>query len=172
MINGQGNLPARQRLLTELLHECARDVVVMLAPHREQVAVSLSAPYFAKGSTEVRRGNTLASNGDWRGAVQSWEIALETNPENHAAIHNLAVAREAQHDYAGAQELLRRALRIKNEGLYAKSLKRVASEGERYRLASLQFNRPGQATASATPITPASHQRSVADRDRSSQLGE
>ncbi len=170
MTNGQGGLPGRQSVLTDLLHECTRDVVEMVAPHLQYTTASLSAPYFAKGSSDVRRGNTFASNGDWQGAVRCWETALEANPENHAAMHNLAVAREAQHDYRGAHELLSGALKIKNAGLYAKSLKRVSAESEQYRLTSLQFNTHDQATPSGLPITPASHQRSVADRNRSGQL--
>lgn len=172
MINGEGDLPGRQSLLTDLLHECTSDVVVMLAPHREYMTASLSEPYFVKGSSDVRRGNKLASNGDWQGAERCWEAALEMDPENHAAIHNLAVARETRHDYHGAQQLLSKALKIKNAGLYAKSLKRIAAESEQYRLASLQFNTQNQAAPSGLPFTPASHRRSVADRERSPQLAQ
>ncbi len=172
MTNGEGILPGRQSVLTDLLDACTRDIVVMLAPHREFTTASLSTPYFSTGSSEVRRGNTLAANGDWQGAARCWEGALETNPENHAAMHNLAVAREAQHDYRGAQELLSDALKIKNAGLYAKSLKRVSGESEQYRLTSLQFNTHEQGTDSGLPTIPASHQPSIADGNRSDQLAQ
>ena len=79
-VNGEGALPARERVLTELLTACAKDVVALIAPHYVPADVTLAWQYYGNGTDDVSRGNELAKQGDWAGAAASWEAALKLNP--------------------------------------------------------------------------------------------
>jgi tetratricopeptide (TPR) repeat protein len=82
------------------------------------VAVTLAGGGWAKAGSEVRHGNKQAATGDWPEAARHWERALEHDPACHAAMHNLALAREAADDYQQARQLLERAIDIEPKKLY------------------------------------------------------
>lgn len=139
-VNGEGNLPARERVLTELLTACAKDVVSLIAPHYVPAEVTLARQFYGKGSDDVRRGNELAKQGDWAGAAASWEAAVQDNPANHAALHNLALAAEARHDFPAATQNLDKALSSYPAALYHETQKRLKDEQVLYLAASRQVD--------------------------------
>lgn len=61
----------------------------------------------------VRYGIELAEAGYWKEARRQWEMVLSEDPENVAALNNLAVVSELFTDFAAAQELLVKASAIK-----------------------------------------------------------
>ena len=110
ILNGQGDLPGKERVLGELLNQCSQDVVAMIAPHVVPVDVRLARQTWGNGLTAVRRGNTKAVKGNWTAAAADWQAALKDNPRNHAALHNLALAAAARGDFAAARQQLDQAL--------------------------------------------------------------
>jgi Family of unknown function (DUF6340) len=139
-VNGEGALPARERVLTELLTTCAKDVVALIAPHYVPADVTLAWQYYGNGTDDVSRGNELAKQGDWAGAAASWEAALKLNPASHAALHNLAVAAEARHDFPTAIRNLNKAMASYPSTLYHETQKRIKDEQVLYLAASRQVD--------------------------------
>jgi hypothetical protein len=66
------------------------------------------------------------------------------------------MARQAQHDYDDARSLLTRAIEVKPAKLYVRSLERLESEEDAFRMAMDQRIRREQATIEATSFTPES----------------
>ncbi len=166
-VNGEGNLPARERVLTELLTACATDVVSLIAPHYVPADVTLARQYYGKGSDNVRRGNELAKQGDWPGAAIAWESAVQDNPANHAALHNLAVAAEARHDFPTAIQSLNKAMASYPATLYHQTQKRLRDEQVLYLAASRQVDAQRSApslarqVSSPAAVIPASHEAPI-----------
>jgi hypothetical protein len=107
MVNGQGQLPSRERVLADLLQQCARDIVALLAPHEEEVKAVLAGEwYIGPGMADLRRGNEAAVEGKWKEASAAWQSALDANPRNQPARVNLAIAARARRDYAAARSHL------------------------------------------------------------------
>lgn len=61
----------------------------------------------------VRYGIELAEAGYWKEAQKQWEMVLRKDPENVAALNNLAVISELTSDFAAAQELLEKAIGLR-----------------------------------------------------------
>ena len=139
-VNGEGNLPPRERVLTELLTACATDVVSLIAPHYVPAEVTLARQYYGKGSDDVRRGNELAKQGDWTNAAASWEAAVRHDPGNHAALHNLALAAEARQDFPTAIKNLNKAMASYPAALYHETQKRLKDEQVLYLAAARQVD--------------------------------
>lgn len=157
VVNGDGNLPTRERILTELLQDCSKDVVHLIAPHYTPTEVVLARQYYGAGLSDLRRGNSLASKGDWQGATAAWEKARAANPKNHAAIYNLAVAAEARQDYPGALRLADEALKNYGSSLYHEGRKQMEHQQTLYLAAARQVDAkrttPSLATRPAEPPT-------------------
>lgn len=132
MRNGEGYLPAQERTLTELMDLCAHDIVHMVAPFQLPDTVDLATATWGKAAKKIKAGNRCAKEGDWSGASQHWEAALALDPDSHAAMHNLAVAREARMDYPGAERLLAQAAQLEQKDLYAQTRSRIESHKARY----------------------------------------
>lgn len=166
-VNGEGNLPARERVLTELLTACATDVVSLIAPHYVPADVTLARQYYGKGSDDVRRGNELAKQGDWEGATIAWETAVKDNPANHAALHNLAVAAEARHDFPSAIKNLNKAMASFPASLYHQTQKRLKDEQVLYLAAARQVEAQRtapslvQQSLPSADVAPVSHEGTV-----------
>jgi len=138
-VNGDGALPAREQILTELMHECARDVVEMIAPHDTTVEAPLVGMWWWEGgSGGISQGNKLAKAGDWNGAALRYEEVLRDHPENHAAMHNLAVSYEARGDYHTAEAQINSALDVARKSEYLDAAMRVemAKAGQTHRMAT------------------------------------
>lgn len=140
VVNGQGDMPGRERILNDLLRQCSRDVVRAIAPHQEQVEVTLARKYIGKGVADFRRGNKLAVQGDWAGAEEAWQASLKKNPQNHAAHHNLALACEARGDFAAARRHVSNAIRLYGAAMYHQSRQRIDAERLDHEAALAQVN--------------------------------
>ncbi len=137
-VNGQGDLPPREAILTKLLNECSQDVVSMIAPHYRQQEVTLGTQYYGKGLKEVRGGNKLAARGNWREAENFWQAAVRDRPENHAAQFNLALAAEARQDYPTAKQHLDAALKQYASTEYQAAKKRIDRDHQQFQTAFAQ----------------------------------
>jgi curli biogenesis system outer membrane secretion channel CsgG len=140
MTNGEGYLPGRDRGLTEMMDLCSRDIVHIVAPHQVSYQVDLATAAWGKAAKEIRAGNENAQNNDWPLAADHWEAALELDPDSHAAMHNLALARAAGMDYGGAERLLGQAIELKGASLYTASHSRVERHKQRYLTAMAQHD--------------------------------
>jgi Flp pilus assembly protein TadD len=77
----------------------------------------LAAPAFAGASTsedEVRFGIDVARRGLWREARFRFEKAVQQDPDNAAALNNLAIALEQEGDFEKARAAYERALKLDN----------------------------------------------------------
>jgi hypothetical protein len=145
-INGKGELPTRESILTKLLNECSQDAIRMIAPHYVPQEVTLARQFYGKGTGDIRSGNKLAAQGNWSEAVKRWEAAAQENPQSHAAQFNLAVAAEARQDYPAAQQHVDAAIKQYAATDYQRAKSRI-SRGEQQFQAAL-----AQAQSRATAI--------------------
>jgi hypothetical protein len=155
VVNGRGEMPGRERILSDLLSKCSRDVVASVAPHRVPVEVVLARQQWGNGMNAVRRGNDLAKSGDWAGAEAAWKSALERNPQNHAAYHNLALACEARGDFDGALENLNKAMKHYAATLYHQTHDRLAAERRDFAAAQTQIAARPRMLPPANSLAPA-----------------
>ncbi|MEK6238673.1 MAG: tetratricopeptide repeat protein, partial [Planctomycetales bacterium] len=131
-------LPSKRLVLTNLTNACVTEIAGMLAPRPVAVDVKLaSAGWFQKGGSLVKDGIQYAEKGEWRSAEAAWQAAIELDPQNHAALHNLGVAHEARHDYSQADKYLQDANQIRPHTMYVSSASRA-------RLASSDYARTQQ----------------------------
>lgn len=137
-VNGQGELPGREAILTRLLNECSQDVVRMIAPHYVQQEVVLAKQFYGSGLNEVRSGNKLATHGNWREAEQHWQAVAQQHPQNHAAHFNLALAAEARQDYPTAQQHIDSAIKQYASSTYQKARQRMIRSEQQFALAAQQ----------------------------------
>jgi len=77
----------------------------------------VSAPQ-ATSADEVRFGVEVARKGLWQEARFRFERAVLLDPENAAALNNLAVAFEEQGEFAKAREAYEKALQFKPKDAY------------------------------------------------------
>jgi hypothetical protein len=139
VVNGEGAMPGRERILSDLLRKCSNDVVAAVAPHRVPVQVVLARQYWGNGLNALRSGNALAKSGDWAGAEAAWQDALKENPQNHAAHHNLALACEARGDFDGALKHIASAKKHYAATLYHQTHDRLAAEHRDHAAAQSQI---------------------------------
>lgn len=139
-VNGSGELPGRERILTELLHHCSSDAVTLLAPHYEPLEVKLAKQYWGKGLSKVSQGNKLAQNGDWAAAEAAWTAAARENPTNHAARFNVALAALARQDYAKARKYSDEAIKVYAAKEYQQFRKELEGHEKGYQAALAQAN--------------------------------
>jgi tetratricopeptide (TPR) repeat protein len=135
-------VPDRQAALQGLLSDCAEELAARITPHQELVAVELAGQYWGTGMTNVHRGNVLAREGEWREAAAAWQKALDENPKNHVALHNLAIASFAQGDQAQAATQLDRAIGLFAAATYQQNRKLLAAQQSLAQVAMAQQGRP------------------------------
>lgn len=70
------------------------------------------------GSEEVQFGMEAARRGLWEEARFRFEKAVSIEPDNTAALNNLAIAFEQQGDFAKAREAYEKALKLKPGNMY------------------------------------------------------
>lgn len=72
------------------------------------IATSASASDRKAARSQVEFGIKVAAQGLWREAVYRWEKAVELDPTYAAAYNNLAIAYEAQGNFAKAKDAYKR----------------------------------------------------------------
>ena len=135
------------QVAARLAREAAAGVVERISPHRQTLEVPLATPAFGNGVTGIHRGNRLASEGQWREAMQAWQEVLQESPDNAAALYNLGLAYEAQADHDRARQMYTAAWNVTQDDAFQQALERVA-QGERDHHAALaQLSRRAQPPA-------------------------
>jgi hypothetical protein len=81
----------------------------LVVPTTRATDVPIDLPWFAPGSSEVRRGNAYARMGQWESAERAWQDAADAHPWNTAAWKNLAIAAVAREDFSLARDRLKHA---------------------------------------------------------------
>ena len=122
----------------------------------------VSSHWFQKGGSLVNDGIKLAKNGQWDRAAAAWQAALKVDPQNHAAMYNLALAHEAKHEFAPAEEYITQAIAVRPNNRYSDALERVRQEKTNYLLAQQQrdsrnVNTAIQWTDSPSSPSPVTH---------------
>ncbi len=132
----------QEKVAARLADTCGSLIVKKITPHQADVDVQLAKVYYGDGAGDVRKGIAHAKRGEWPHAIRRWEKVLQLNPSSDAALYNLGVAYEAQHDYRRAREMYAAAARKKQTQLYESALARVESAESSYHQAQAQLNRP------------------------------
>jgi hypothetical protein len=126
IINNSGTLPSQGEVLDNLLNECASEIVSSLAPHEVDVQVQLmTSSWWQSGARDVRQGVAAAEKGDWEQARGEWEAALEKNPDNDAAMFNLAWLAARERDFPAAEDLAMQALCSRHREEYTTGLEEI-----------------------------------------------
>jgi tetratricopeptide (TPR) repeat protein len=90
----------------------------------------------------------LAHDGKWDQATDAWQSALDDNPQNHAALHNLAIAALARGNHAQAATQLDKAIGIYADATYQRNRKLLAAQRQLAQTALAQSgSRPRMAPA-------------------------
>lgn len=149
-------VPDRDAALKDLMTGCAEEAAALITPHRETMTVDLARQYWGSGMTAVRRGNALAREGQWDEAAAAWQSALDNDPRNHVALHNLAMASLARGDHAAAASQLNKAVKIYADATYQQHRKLVAQQ-QRFSQAALAQVKKAP-IGSSPPVAPATYE--------------
>ena len=122
-INGDDQLPPKGEVLDQLTQQCLDEIIAMLAPHETTCEIELATcDIWTRGRSDVKAGVGFAKKGEWEKAEARWQSAVDSNPENHAALFNLSVAAMQKQNYAEAEDLAMKAVRIEHKCCYANGL--------------------------------------------------
>jgi hypothetical protein len=92
-----------------VLMACARQSWSFVAPTTGPIQAALDLPWVMPGSSQVRKGNGFARQGNWERAEQEWQTVAEQHPWNLAAWKNLSLAAVAKEDFQLARDRLKHA---------------------------------------------------------------
>jgi tetratricopeptide (TPR) repeat protein len=84
-------------------------VLHALRPRRVGVAIAVLA------AVTLLSVLTIARNTVWRDSVSLWEAVIMRDPSNADAYNNLGIALASNRDYAGAEQILKQALRLRTD---------------------------------------------------------
>ena len=128
---------SQPKIVQRLVAKCCQEVAKQMTPHEETVQAPLATVGFSAGCSDLRAGNSLAAQSDWRGAQSRWEAAFSANPALHGALYNMGLAHEAQGQFVFAERKYIQALGMNRDELYENALYRVqaAKRGQQLALA-------------------------------------
>jgi hypothetical protein len=142
-LSSRENSPNTQRKITEkLVRECTSEAAGKLVARTESIEVALSESSQGDDEAAMHAGRDAAAAGNWTLAAEHFERARAANPTSHAAIHNLALACEAQFNFAAARHWHSEALRLHEADDYRTALARVDTSWRDYDLAMRQTRPP------------------------------
>ena len=122
-----------------LIQRCGFEVVSQLTPQCGDCSIALAnCHWMDRGGFSVRKGVCAAEHGHWESATESWKSALRTNPKNHAAIFNLALAAASQGNFDEAEDLALQAIRIQHCECYENGLEKIRLQRSQFESASHQ----------------------------------
>jgi hypothetical protein len=128
----------------------------LVVPTTYATDVPIDLPWFALGSSEVRRGNAYARMGQWESAERAWQDAADAHPWNTAAWKNLAIAAVAREDFSLARDRLKHAdWKYWPGDLTPKTLGWIEERQREYHAA---FHRPPPASGWSFPDPPTADQ--------------
>jgi hypothetical protein len=93
----------------KVLTASARQSWSFVAPTTDQVQATLDLPWVSLGSSQVRKGNGYARQGNWELAEREWQDVAKLHPRNKAAWKNLSLAAVAREDFRLARDRLKHA---------------------------------------------------------------
>jgi len=126
LIDKGGQIPSQGEILEQLTQKCLQDIVAYLTPHQVTSQIQMAhGDAFSRGRREIRDGMLLAESGKWDDAQRKWEQVIQKEPDNHAALFNLAVVADHHQDYSLAEDYAMKALRIQYKDLYATGLEQI-----------------------------------------------
>lgn len=127
--HGPESLTPSEGSPNSLIQRCGLEVVSGLTPQCENCSMALAnCRWTVQGALSVRRGVRAAERDDWDSAVTHWQAALKANPQNDAAIFNLALAAASQSDFVKAEELALEAIRIQHSDCYETGLEQIRKQ--------------------------------------------
>ena len=135
------DIPTTAEVLDDLLAKGVDEVTGAIAPRVKEVDVELAGPTFGAAAGEIRRGNRLASDGDWVSAVTAWQEALQEDNQNHAALYNLGLAHEAAGEHERAVHFYQAALQAEDQPTYRTALTRAEQSATTHPEALAQLRR-------------------------------
>lgn len=120
-IMGKESAESYHQVMGVLVDKCVEKFVAYISPHEECVVVKLAGVK----SAAARRGNTLAGNGDYDGALNEYAAGIQEQPDDDGAIFNAGLMYEVKHDMANAAKYYERAFHARDDARYAMALARV-----------------------------------------------
>lgn len=122
---GSKTLKPKGEILSTLSNAICKRFVSMIAPHYVD-----ETRYIESGKGMIKTGKKYAENGLWPEALDAWEQASVSHPNEPAVWYNLGVAAEMDDDLDLAEEYYKKAVAIKQKDLYMKSIQRIRKKRE------------------------------------------
>lgn len=121
--SGDGPPPTDQ-IVSGLISECVETFVAKISPHHVVVTEEL-----AGGKCDAaKHGNEFAVSGEYAEALELYERAIETNPDDHGSMFNAGLMCEAMGRFDQAERYYDRALDLEVDKKYIQARKRVRQE--------------------------------------------
>jgi tetratricopeptide (TPR) repeat protein len=117
--DGGRRLPTDNEMLGRLTRKIAKRIVDDMVPRPVEEKIALA------GCDACKDGIKLAKEGDWSGAMGSWQAVVASDPANHAALYNLGVASEVQGNYGAAADYYLQAMELDGKKMYRKAWQRA-----------------------------------------------
>jgi tetratricopeptide (TPR) repeat protein len=119
------HLPIKSETANKLVDEAAQQIAQKIAPMETTCTFTL-----AEGDKNplIERGNEFAKRGVLDSAKELWEEALQKDPSNPAACHNLGVYHETLGDLKNlekAEKFFKNATRLSTDTFYIDSVGRI-----------------------------------------------
>jgi len=113
-----------EEYVKRILAEMAEEFWGRIYPAGDTIAVNM-----CQGWSEYdRRGRELAKRGDYVGALAELRRAIDSRPDDHAAIYNAGVICEAMGDYSQAKDYYRRAVQLERKNMYEAGYERMEKQ--------------------------------------------
>ncbi|MFP3937931.1 MAG: tetratricopeptide repeat protein [Phycisphaerae bacterium] len=123
--SGDGPPPTDQ-IVSGLISECVDTFVSKISPHKVVVTEELAGGE----SDAAKHGNEFATSGEYADALELYERAIETNPDDHGSMFNAGLMCEALGRFGEAERYYDRAIDLKVDKKYILARKRVRQEGQ------------------------------------------
>jgi curli biogenesis system outer membrane secretion channel CsgG len=120
-ILGQESAESYHEVMGVLVDKAVEKFVAYISPHEDSVNVRLANVK----SQAARRGNALARNCDYDGALKEYVAGMQEQPDDDGAVFNAGLMCEAKHDMVNAAKYYERAFHARDDVRYAESLARV-----------------------------------------------
>ncbi len=120
IVNGRGDLKARDAILNDLMSEMVKEFAHQIAPHLVQEKHQLE-----DGKGMVKVGVQYAKNGLWDEALDAFKAAVKQTPQDPKAHYNLGLAFQVVGDFDSAEKEFQKAIALKNKNLYFQALAHI-----------------------------------------------
>ena len=143
-----------RKVTQQLVAACVEETAGKLVATTMDIEVALAEPVAGDDEQAMQAGREAAAAGDWALAAKHYQQARAANPDSHAVMYNLALACEAQFDFAAARHWHSEALRQHETEEYRAALARVDASWRDYDLAMQQTQGPPRQQLTNLPPQP------------------